>query len=86
MPYRQILKEEHFLTIEDRKKAAPPNARKTFPVLAKGHNRIDSFISEAEVCGGVRRSCFLRSEQHEDPSKAGVRVSVQGLVLEQVSA
>lgn len=44
------------------------------------------FISEAEVCGGVRRSCFLRSEQHEDPSKAGVRVSVQGLVLEQVSA
>lgn len=42
-----------------------------------------------KVCVGAgrgRRSCFLRSDQHEDASKAGLRVSVQGLVLEQVSA
>lgn len=43
-------------------------------------------VGAGKVCGGVRRSCFLRSEQHQDPSKAGVRVSVQGLVLERVSA
>lgn len=29
-----------------------------------------------------RRSCSLRSDQHEDPSKIGLRVSVQGLILE----
>lgn len=42
-----------------------------------------------KVCLGVRRrrrSCFLRSDQHEDPRKIGFRVSVQGLILEQISA
>lgn len=42
-----------------------------------------------KVCLGVRRrrrSCFLRSDQHEDPRKIGFKVSVQGLILEQISA
>lgn len=44
--------EKHFLTTEDRKKAALPNTRKTFTVLAKGHNINYPFIVGAEVCGG----------------------------------
>lgn len=55
MPYRQILVEKHFLTTEDRKKAALPNTRKTFSVLAKGHEINDSFLAGAKVWVAVRR-------------------------------
>lgn len=44
--------EKHFLTTEDREKAALPNTRKTSTILAKRHNLNYSFIVVAKVCGG----------------------------------